>query len=112
MHSVGLESDQKVQLAETFGLLADPTRLSIVLVCLDREIPAGDIADELGLSASLVSHHLRLLRAARMLRGRRHGKYILYSLADDCVRDVLNIMIDHLFDHEHGGSDEPHEGED
>ncbi len=112
MQNVELQSDQTAQLAETFGLLADPTRLSIVVVCMEREISAGDIADELGLSASLVSHHLRLLRAARMLRAERRGKQVFYSMADDCVRDVLKIMIDHLFTHEHGGSGEPHEGED
>ena len=112
MTSVGLESGQTAQLSETFGLLADPTRLSIVLVCMEREVPAGMIAEELGLSASLVSHHLRLLRAARMLRGERRGKQVFYSMADECVRDVLKIMIDHLFIHEHGVSDEPHEGED
>ena len=111
MESVELHSDQTAQLAETFGLLADPTRLSIVVVCMEREIAAGDIADELGVSASLVSHHLRLLRAARMLRAERRGKQVFYSMADDCVRDVLRIMIDHLFVHEHGGSDEPQEGE-
>ncbi len=111
MDDVGLRSDQTAQLAETFGLLADPTRLSIVVVCMEREIPAGNIADKLGLSASLVSHHLRLLRAARMLRQERRGKQVFYSLADDCVRDVLNTMIDHLFVHEQGGSDEISEGE-
>ena len=111
MQRIALEADQKVQLAETFGLLADPTRLSIVLACLEREISAGDIAAELGLSASLVSHHLRLLRAAHMLRGRREGKHVFYTMADACVRDVLKIMIDHLFIHGQGGSDETHEGE-
>ena len=106
-----MNSDQTAQLAETFGLLADPTRLSIVVTCLEREVPAGDIATELGLSASLVSHHLRLLRAARMLRAERQGKQVIYSMADACVRDVLKIMIDHLFTHEHGGFDEKLEGE-
>ena len=112
MQDVELRSDQTAQLAETFGLLADPTRLSIVVICLEREIAAGNIADELGLSASLVSHHLRLLRAARMLRAERKGKQVFYSMADDCVRDVLKIMINHLFTHEHGGPDETMEGED
>ena len=112
MCNIELGSDQTAQLAETFGLLADPTRLAIVVVCMRREIPAGDIADELGLSASLVSHHLRLLRAARMLRAERRGKRVLYSMADECVRDVLKIMINHLFIHEQGGSDGLQEGED
>ena len=111
MQKTGLRSDQTVQLAETFGLLADPTRLSIVVACLEREISAGDIAEELDLSASLVSHHLRLLRAARMLRAERRGKQVFYSMADACVHDVLKIMIDHLFVHEQDGPEEPSEGE-
>ena len=112
MQIIELHSDQTAQLAETFGLLADPTRLSIVVICMEREIAAGDIAEELGLSASLVSHHLRLLRAARMLRGERRGKQVFYSMADACVHNVLEIMIDHLFSHEHGGLDEPQDGDD
>ena len=111
MQDVALRSDQTGQLAETFGLLADPTRLSIVVTCMEREVSAGAIADELGLSASLVSHHLRLLRAARMLRAERRGKQVFYSMADACVYDVLKIMINHLFSHDHGDTSEPHEGE-
>ncbi len=106
MQNVALKDDQTVQLAEVFGLLADPTRLSIVLACREHEVSTGDIADSLGISASLVSHHLRLLRAARVLRAERRGKQVFYSLADACVRDVLQIMIEHLFVHEHGESDE------
>ena len=112
MQIIELHSDQTAQLAETFGLLADPTRLSIVVICMEREIAAGDIAEELGLSASLVSHHLRLLRAARMLRGERRGKQVFFSMADACVHNVLEIMIDHLFSHEDGGLCEPHDGDD
>ena len=112
MSMVELEPDQASQLAETFGLLADPTRLSIIVACMDREIPAGEIAGDLGLSASLVSHHLRLLRAARMLRAERRGRQVFYSMADSCVRDVLTTMIGHLFDHEHRNSEDPHIGDD
>lgn len=111
MQNVELQPDQAAQLAETFGLLADPTRLSIVVACMDREIPAGGIASELGFSAALVSHHLRLLRAARMLRAERRGKQMIYSMADDCVRDVLRIMIDHLFGPEHGDPHQPVDGD-
>lgn len=102
MQDVELQPDQAVELAQTFGLLADPTRLSIVVTCMEREIPAGEIARELGLSASLVSHHLRLLRSARILRAERRGKQMIYSMADACVRDVLRIMINHLFADGHG----------
>ena len=101
MTMIDLDTRQKTELAETFGLLADPTRLSVVLSCLDKERSAGDIARDLGVSQSLVSHHLRLLRAARMLRSERRGKHIFYEMADDCVHDVLKIMINHMFDHDH-----------
>ncbi len=105
MQNVEPQPNQVAELAETFGLLADPTRLSIVLACMDQEIAAGDIAEKLGLSASLASHHLRLLRAARMLRAERRGKQVFYTMADDCVHSVLNIMINHLFTPEHERSD-------
>ncbi|MEM9279287.1 MAG: metalloregulator ArsR/SmtB family transcription factor [Pseudomonadota bacterium] len=105
MKSDELGLDQKAQLAETFGLLADTTRLSIVIACMDQQIAAGDIAEKLGLSASLTSHHLRLLRAARILRAERRGKQVFYSMADSCVDDVLKIMINHVL-HEHDGLEE------
>lgn len=101
-----LHQHQTIELAETFGLLSDPTRLAIVLTCLERECSAGDIAAKLDVSPSLVSHHLRHLRAARMVRSERRGKQVFYEMADDCVRDVLNIMINHLFVHDHGDNDE------
>ena len=56
-------------IAETYRLLGDPTRLKIVLTCLEGPIAVGDIAKATGASQSLVSHHLRLLRAARLVRG-------------------------------------------
>ena len=99
--STELHPTQMSELADTFGLLSDSTRLSIVLACIDQERSAGDIAERLGVSASLVSHHLRLLRGARMLKSERRGKQIFYAMDDACVRDVLKIMIDHLFVHDH-----------
>ncbi|MEM6904029.1 MAG: metalloregulator ArsR/SmtB family transcription factor [Pseudomonadota bacterium] len=101
-----LHSDQTTQLAETFGLLADPTRLSIVISCMEHERAAGDIAERLGLSASLTSHHLRLLRSARILKSDRRGKQVFYAMADHCVESVLKIMIDHIFAHGHDRDDD------
>lgn len=101
MSTRALDHDQTAELSETFGLLGDPTRLSIVIACMDEERPAGEIAERLGLSASLTSHHLRLLRSARIVRSERRGKQVFYAMADGCVHRVLNIMIDHLFSHDH-----------
>lgn len=56
----------------------------------------GDMGEELGLSVSLVSHHLRLLRAARLVRFEKRGKQVFYSVADEHIRCVLDDMIDHL----------------
>ena len=57
-----------------FGLLGEPNRLRIVLACLDGPRGVGEIAEEAGMSQSLASHHLRLLRTARLLRPERVGK--------------------------------------
>ncbi|MEM1129713.1 MAG: metalloregulator ArsR/SmtB family transcription factor [Pseudomonadota bacterium] len=101
-----LHIDQTTELAETFGLLSDPTRLSIVIACMDQEHSAGAIAEKLGSSASLTSHHLRLLRSARILKSERRGKQVFYAMADDCVHNVLEIMIAHLFTHGHDDHDD------
>jgi ArsR family transcriptional regulator len=94
--SFGLHQDQVVELAEMFRMIGDPTRLGIVLICMDAPISVGDIASRLELSQSLVSHHLRLLRAARLLRAERRGKQVFYSAVDDHVRSVLADMVDHV----------------
>ncbi|MEO0370257.1 MAG: metalloregulator ArsR/SmtB family transcription factor [Pseudomonadota bacterium] len=97
MTKTNLNLDQVTELADTFGLLSDPTRLSIVVACMDRERAAGEIAEAIGSSPSLVSHHLRLLRSARILRADRRGKQVFYAMADACVHRVVKIMIEHLF---------------
>ncbi|MEM6618770.1 MAG: metalloregulator ArsR/SmtB family transcription factor [Pseudomonadota bacterium] len=106
MVKTDLHIDQTTQLAETFGLLSDPTRLSIVIACMEEERAAGDIAATVGTSPSLTSHHLRLLRSARILRSQRRGKQVFYTLADACVRSVLDIMIEHIFTHDHPDPDD------
>ena len=93
------ESDCSVaQLADLFHLLGDPTRLRIVLACLEAPIAVSDMAGSLQLSSSLVSHHLRLLRAARIVKSERHGKQVFYSAADAHISDVLTDMLEHIFE--------------
>lgn len=91
-----LADEYAAELADLFRLLGDPTRLRIVLTCLDAPTAVGEIADRLDLSASLVSHHLRLLRAARIVRSERHGKQVFYAAADDHVRCVVVDMLEHV----------------
>ncbi|WP_312680607.1 ArsR/SmtB family transcription factor [Stutzerimonas nitrititolerans] len=83
-------------LAETFRLLGDPSRLRIMLRCMQGSSPVGDIAESLELSQSLVSHHLRLLRGARLVKGVRHAKHIFYEVDDSHVSQVLLDMASHI----------------
>jgi ArsR family transcriptional regulator, lead/cadmium/zinc/bismuth-responsive transcriptional repressor len=91
-----MHHDQAVELAEVFHLLGDPTRLRIVVACLDELQSVGDIAETVDISSSLVSHHLRLLRGARLVRSQRRGRNVFYVAADDHVRRTLKDMIDHV----------------
>lgn len=89
-------ADQIAVIAETYRLLGDPTRLRVLLACLNGPISVGDIAESIEASPSLVSHHLRLLRAARLVRGTRKMRQIFYEAADDHIRSMLAGMIDHV----------------
>lgn len=88
--------DRVVQLADLFRLLGDPTRLRIVLTCVDERRAVGAIAGSLKLSPSLVSHHLRLLRAARIVRAERQGKQVFYVAADRHISGMLADMLEHV----------------
>ena len=88
--------DLVVELAETFRMMSDPTRLKIILACLDAPAAVGEMAERLGISASLVSHHLRLLRAARLLQADRRGRQVFYVVGDEHIRSMLTDMVDHV----------------
>lgn len=88
-------------IAETYRLLGDPTRLRVLLACLGEPIAVGDIAKATNASPSLVSHHLRLLRGARLVRGTRQNKQVFYQTADDHIARMLADMMDHVMEDEH-----------
>ena len=96
--------DQAVEIAEIFRLLGDPTRLRIVTCCLDEPRNVGEIADRVGVSPSLVSHHLRLLKAARLVRSDRRGKQVFYATADEHVDCIIKDMIDHVAEPHYEGA--------
>ena len=96
--------DQAIEIAEIFHLLGDPTRLRIVICCLDEFRNVSEIAETVGVSASLVSHHLRLLRAARLVRADRRGKQVFYVAADQHVQRILKDMMDHVAEPDHEGA--------
>jgi DNA-binding transcriptional ArsR family regulator len=91
-----LPEDKTFELADMFKMLGDPTRLRIVIATLEGPVAVSDIAERLGLSLSLVSHHLRLLRAARLVTPDRRGKQIFYRIHDQHVAHVIADMIAHV----------------
>ncbi len=93
------------ELGEMFRMLSEPNRLRLVLACMERPRYVADLAQELGASPSLVSHHLRLLRSTRLLRGEREGQHVRYRLNDDHVRVMLGNMLAHV-DEERGDDNE------
>ncbi len=93
-----LDKDQTAMLAELFRLLGDTSRLRIVMSCLAQAKSVTEISNSLGLSQSLVSHHLRLLRGARLVRRERRGKQAFYSADDDHVRRVVADLAQHVLE--------------
>ena len=95
IEKIGSEEDV-AQLADMFRLMGDASRLRIIVACLREPISVGDIAAQLDLSPSLVSHHLRLLRAARVLKGERRGKQMFHSACDAHIECVITDMMAHV----------------
>ena len=83
-------------LTEFFKLLGDPTRIHILFLLMERDACVSDLADRLGLTQSAVSHQLSLLKANKLVRRRRDGKMIFYTLADDHVRMVIEKGTEHV----------------
>jgi len=86
-------------LADLFTALSDPTRLRIISVLLEGEMNVGDIATQLEMTESAVSHQLRGLRQMRLVRGRKNGRQVYYTLDDDHVAKLYRLGLDHV---EHG----------
>ncbi len=83
-------------LAEFFKVFADATRLKILYVLLCSEMCVYDIATLLGMSQSAISHQLRVLKQMDLVKNRREGKTIFYSLADAHIVTILSQGLDHI----------------
>lgn len=92
-----IDSDDAHRLAEVFRLLGDPTRTRILYALLDSgELCVCDLAATVDVPESRVSHALRLLRTARVVKNRRDGRMVYYSLDDGHVRMLLDLSLEHL----------------
>ena len=84
------------QLAELFKIFGDPTRIKLLFELLSSESCVGDLALALDMSQSAVSHQLRIIKESRLVKCRREGKNMIYSLADDHVRTILSQGREHI----------------
>jgi ArsR family transcriptional regulator len=83
-------------IAELFKGFGDPTRVHILSLLQQQEMCVNDIADAVAVSQSAISHQLRMLKQMHLIKFRREGKNILYSLADDHVRTILQMGLEHV----------------
>ncbi len=83
-------------LADLFKVFSDTTRIKILYALMGRELCVADIAKETGSTQSAVSHQLRTLKQARLVRFQRDGRNVLYSLADDHVYTMLSQGMSHI----------------
>ena len=85
-------------LAELYKGFADPTRVHILYLLAEREQCVSDIAEQVELSQSAISHQLRILKQMQLIKFRREGKNILYSLADEHVKTILEMGLEHVLE--------------
>lgn len=88
----------RTQIAELFKAFGDPTRVHILSLLVGRELCVTDITQEVQISQSAVSHQLRILKEIHLIKCRREGKNILYSLADDHVLTILQTGLEHVLE--------------
>ena len=90
------EVEELYDLAELFKVFGDTTRIRILYVLFEAEVCVCDIAEMLAMTPSAISHQLRLLKQFRLVKSRRDGKTVYYSLADDHVRSIIDQGREHI----------------
>lgn len=83
-------------LAELFKVFGDSTRIRILFVLFESEVCVCDLAQVLNMTQSAISHQLKILKQSRLVKSRREGKSIFYSLADDHVRTIIAQGCEHI----------------
>ena len=98
LRQILLPEEQIADMAAMFKMMADPTRLRIINTLLVSELCVRDMAELMQMSQSAVSHQLAALRNSRLIKFRREGKQIFYSLDDEHVRSILNMGMEHIME--------------
>lgn len=92
------DSDKLNRLADFYKIMGDPTRLKILMALEQHEFCASDIANVVGMSRSAVSHQLKALRSAKLVKSRKEGKTVFYSLDDSHIHSVLHVAFEHILE--------------
>ena len=92
------DSEVLYDLADLFKVFGDSTRLRVMVTLSDSEMSVNDIADALQMEQSTISHQLRVLRQNKLVRVRRDGKQMYYSLDDDHVKKIIEMGLDHILE--------------
>lgn len=90
------DEDELYDLAELFKIFGDSTRIRILFVLFESEVCVCDLAECLHMTSSAISHQLRILKQNKLVKSRRSGKSIFYSLADAHVREIIGQGLEHI----------------
>ena len=91
-----IDEDKIIDLAELFKIFGDSTRIKIIGVLLNRKLCVNDISNIINVSNSAVSHQLRILKTAKLVKYKKIGKEVYYSLSDDHVKKIFKIGCEHI----------------
>ena len=94
--SITSSEDVLVEVAELFKVFGDATRVKILHLLLEKEMCVCDIGELLNMTKSAISHQLRILRQSKLVKARKSGKEVFYSLADDHVVKIFEMAIEHV----------------
>lgn len=96
-HTIQHDIETLYKLADLFKIFSDSTRIRILDILIKEELCVQDIANELEMTQSAISHQLRVLKQAHLVKSRRDGKTIYYSLADDHVTTIMAQGLEHVW---------------
>ena len=91
-----IEEEQMIELAELFKMFGDCTRIKILCDLFDGEKSVTEICEDIDMNQSAVSHQLKALKTAKLIRSRREGKAVMYSLDDDHVKTIIAMGREHI----------------
>lgn len=90
--------DTMRELADFYKVFGDATRIRILCILLQAEVCVCDLAELLGMTQSAISHQLRILKQAKLVKNRREGKTVYYSLADDHIQTIISQGMEHIME--------------